>query len=260
MNETRDYLKSQNQEDEDFIDLLPLIRAVWKKAWLVFLLAALCAVLSFVGVKLLVSPTYRTTFSAYVNNSSEGKQASLTSSDVTANKSLANTYNKIIVSRTVLQQAAQEANCQFSYAELKGMVESQVENNTEIITVSVTTHDPQLSKDLADAVYQVAVSVGSSVVDGSSMRAYELPEYPDNIYSPHYIRIVIIAFAATALVICAVIALQEFFDNRVKSQESLEERFGLVVLGSIPNFSSAFNNTDADYGYTAHTSGGKNHE
>lgn len=246
-------LPGQIEEEEDTIDLLPLIRAVLRKWWLILLVACLCAAAGYAAVHAFVSPTYRATFSAYVNNSVDThSQSPITSSDVAANKSLANTYNKIIISRAVLQQAADEIGCALTYKQLKQMVESSVETNTEIITVTVTTHDPLLSKDLADAVYKVAAEVGAAVVDGSSMRAYEVPVLPEGIYSPNYTKTAILCFAAGFLLTAFGVMLLEYLDNRVKSQESLEERFGLVVLGSVPNFTAAFNGNGSNRYYNSY--------
>lgn len=237
-------------EEDDSINLLPLFRALLKKWWLILLVSCLLAAFAFLGTKFLVTPTYRSSFSVYVNNAAAGEDhTTINSSDVTAKKSLASTYTKIIVSRSVLKVACQKAGLSYSYKELRNIVEAAIEDNTEIITVTVTTTDPQDSKDLADAVYCTAVDVGASVVDGSSMRAYDLPELPEDIYSPHYIRAAVIAFAVGFILICASVVLYTLLDTRVKSQESLEERFGLVVLGSVPNFQDAFKNGD-NYGYT----------
>ena len=237
-------------EEDDSIDLLPLFRALLKKWWLILLISCLLAVFAFLGTKFLITPTYRSSFSVYVNNASAGEDhTTINSSDVTAKKSLASTSTKIIVSRSVLKQACHKAHLSYSYNELRNIVNATVEDNTEIITVTVTTTDPQESKTLADAVYYTASDVVSSVVDGSSMRAYDLPELPEEIYSPRYSRAAILAFAFGVILSCAAIILYTLLDTRIKSQESLEDRFGLVVLGSVPNFQDAFKNGD-NYGYT----------
>lgn len=251
MNESRYTLcnRPTNGEDGITIDLLPIFRALLKKWRLILLVSCLFSVIAFFGTKLLVPPTYRSSFSVYVNNSSSSEDhTTINSSDVTAKKSIATTYTKIIVSRSVLKKACQKANLSYSYKELQNIVQATVEGNTEIITVTVTTTDPRDSKALADAVYYTAADVVSSVVDGSSMCAYDLPELPDGIYSPRYSRVAISGFAVGFFLICAAVALYELLDTRIKSQESLEERFGLVVLGSVPNFQAAFENGD-NYGY-----------
>ena len=251
MNESQYMLYNHpTDEEDDTIDLLPLFRALLKKWRLILLVACLFAIFAFLGAKLLITPTYQSYFSVYVNNSSAGEDhTTINSSDVTANKSIASTYTKIIVSRSVLKEACRRADLSYSYKELRKIVEADVEDDTEIITVTVTTTDPQTAKDLADAVYDTSSDVVSSVVDGSSMRAYDLPEFPEEIYSPRYIRTAIIAFALGVILSCAAVILYTLLDTRIKSQESLEGRFGLVVLGSVPNFQDAYKTGD-NYGYT----------
>ena len=57
----------KNEEIE--VDLGRVLRAVMDKAWLVAVVAVLCAVLTFAGTFLFITPEYESSAMFYVNNS-----------------------------------------------------------------------------------------------------------------------------------------------------------------------------------------------
>lgn len=62
-----------NEDEAASIDLLPLFMAVLRRWWIVAWVAVLCALPGFAGTKLLITPSYRSSFTAYVNKRSEGE-------------------------------------------------------------------------------------------------------------------------------------------------------------------------------------------
>ena len=77
-----------NREIE--IDLVPIFKAVISKLWLMILIGAIFAGIAFGATKVIIKPTYRCSFTAYVNNQS-GKD-SLTQQDINAD-------NRVFVSK-----------------------------------------------------------------------------------------------------------------------------------------------------------------
>lgn len=244
-----------NEDDAAAIDLLPLLLAVLKRWWIVGWIALLCGLAAFAGTKLLITPTYRTNFTAYVNNRAETdaeQQTVLSNADLSAARSLTYTYAQIIRSRSVLELAAEQANLPYTYSQLSGMVSTSIMSNTEIISVYVTSENPSVSKALAEAIAEVSQSQIASIVDGSSMRIIDEPQLPTDIHSPNYVKTAVIGAALGFLLAVAFIVLREILDDRVKDEEGLESRFGIPILGSVPNTVSAAkmgNNDYYSYGY-----------
>lgn len=258
-----------NEEEAASIDLLPLFMAVLRRWWMVAWVAVLCALIGFAGTKLLVTPTYRSSFTAYVNNRAEGEseqQTVLSNADLSAARSLTYTYAQIIRSRSVLELAAEQASLPYDYSQLSGMVSTSIMSNTEIICVYVTSENPSVSKALAEAIAEVSQSQIASIVDGSSMRIIDEPQLPQGIFAPNYTKNALIGFAIGFLLAVAFIVLREVLDDRVKEEEGLESRFGIPILGSVPNTASAakvgsnyYSYGYGGYGYaSAKATGGKN--
>ena len=117
-----------------------LIKAIWKRVWLIVLVGISVALIAFLLTKLLIAPTYRSGFTAYVNNQqTQTTKDYLTASDVNASKDLVRTYNSIIRSSAVLSSAAKSSDLNYSYSQLRNMVTTEIQGETEIIKVYVVS-------------------------------------------------------------------------------------------------------------------------
>lgn len=237
--------------DEQEIDLVPLLKALWNKAWLIIIIALLAGAAGFFVSKLFISPMYQSSFTVYVNNKSDSQSSSaLSSSDTSAIRSLANTYAKIITSNSVLLEAGEAVGLDISYDALKSLVDAKADSTTGIITVNVLGVSPENALYLAQSISIVAENNISSIVDGSSMRVVDEPMLSENIHSPNYMKITIICAFLGALLVAAIIIIREVMDDTIKDEKSLEERFGVAILGSVPNADKAAKaGTKYGYGY-----------
>lgn len=242
---------SPQQQDEDVIYILPLLNAIRKKLFLVLLIGAIFGAAAYVGTKLFITPLYRTSFTLYVNNKTESDEikASVSSSDITASRSLASTYAEIITSRSVLIPAADKCGLSvLKYDRLSGYVTASTSTTSEIITVYVKGTSPTNALYFAQAVSYAAEEQIANIVEGSSMRIIDEPYEPEEIYSPHYTRNAAIGFILGAFLVCAIVVIKELLDDRVKDEDSLETRFGIAVLGTIPNFQDSTKQKKGYYG------------
>lgn len=228
------------------IDLLSLLKAVWKKRILVILITIAVGATTFVGAKLFITPTYRSSFTAYINNNKEVKINGLTNSDVMAAQALARTYSEIITSRTVLEDSAKPLG--ISTSGLKSKVSTSISSETEILTVSVVTSDPDTSYRLAKAISKTAPVEVAKIVDGSSMSIIDDPVYPEHRYKPDYLKLTILGtiagFALTVLIIC----IKQFFNDKIQSEEDLTDHYNIPIVGVIPDMLSV-SKSKGDYYY-----------
>ena len=95
-----------NHVTEFEIDVVALIRAIWKNILAIILIALLCGSATFGYTAFFEEPEYEATASMYVNNSSFSLGAtsfSVSSSDLSASNSLVSVYMYILESRTTLE-------------------------------------------------------------------------------------------------------------------------------------------------------------
>ena len=247
--------KKSKEVQEREIDVIPILKELLKKLWLIVLVGLVAGGAAFVGAKTLIKPTYRSGFTAYVNNK-QGKENTdyLTSSDVSASKQLVLTYQKILTSNTILTAAAKTMDLDYSYATLKGFVSTEVKDDTEIISVFVENKDPQFAYDYAQAILKTAPQYIAQIVEGSSMKVIDYPEFSDKRYKPSYLKFALFGFLAGALIVIAIVIIRCLINDTVKGENELETRFNIPILGVIPDIEKASNNRSDYYYYENNTS------
>ena len=242
--------ENKRNESQDFeIDFVALLKEIVKKLWLIILVGLIVGGTVYVGAKIFIKPTYRSGFTAYVNNK-QGKQSTdyLTSSDVNAAKELVLTYRNIITSNTILTAAAKSIGVDLPYSNLAGKVSIEIKDDTEIISIYVVDTDPQFAYDYAQAIAKTAPTYMSQIVEGSSMKIIDVPEYSEKRYKPSYLRYGLIGFLIGALVVIIIIIIRYFMDDTVKNESEIENKFSLPILGVIPDVTKA-SNRSSDYYY-----------
>lgn len=75
-------------------------------------------------------------------------------------------------------------------------------------------------------------------------------------YSPSYSKNLMLGILLGIVLACGVIILKELLDDRVKDAGTLESRFGIVVIGTIPNMEAAERMGDS-YSYGKKKNGGR---
>lgn len=243
----------RNEPQEIEINIAPLLKELLKKIWLIVLVGLIVGGAVYVGAKVFVKPTYRSGFTAYVNNK-QGKQNTdfLTSSDVNAAKELVLTYRNIITSNTILTAAAKSIGADQPYENLAKKVYTEIKDDTEIIAVYVVDTDPQFAYEYAQAIEKTAPSYMSQIVEGSSMKIIDVPEYSNKRYKPSYIRYGFIGFLVGALIVAVIIIIRYFLDDTVKNEAEIEDKFALPILGVIPDVTRA-SSKSSDYYYYENT-------
>ena len=236
------------------IDLGTLLLSLWQKKWTILAVSLICAILALLGTLTLIKPKYQSSFVAYVNNhSSQQSVDSLNSGDTTAAKSLAATYAAIMRSRSVLENAVELAGYgndeNYVYDVLKNEVSTSVETDTQLVTLTVETTDPEVSYKLADAISQVAPEHVEEIVEGSSMKLVSSAVMPVSPSSPNVKKNTAIGFLLGLLLIAAIIIIRDLNDDRITGPDELEQRFGISIVGTIPNFSASGRGEGYYYSY-----------
>jgi len=129
------------------------------------------------------------------------------------------------------------------------MVSTVSKDETEIISVYVVDTDPQLAYDYAQTIAKIAPVYIAEIVEGSSMKIIDLPEYSDKRYKPSYLRYAIIGFLIGALLVVVFVIIRFFIDDTVKNEGDVEKKFALPILGVIPDVNSASSKGSDYYSY-----------
>ena len=238
-------------DDTQEIDLGELFGAIWARKKFVILLTLVGAALAFLITTTFIKPTYRSGFTAYVNNHSLYSSSSvdtINSSDTSASQNLVQTYAAIMKSRPVVEDAVKEAALPYSYREVSGCISTDIQSDIQLVVLNVTMKSPEEAKQLADAIADTAPDYIADIVEGSSMKIVAKPVLPDSKYSPSVKKNTVIGALIGLLLAVAVVVISELTDDRVKSADELEKKFGIPVIGTIPSLDQG-GKEKGSYGY-----------
>lgn len=234
--------EKQNKKDEVIeIDFKRLLDAVVHRAWLVGIVAVVCAILTFLGTFFFVTPMYESSAIFYVNNNalSVGDvDFSLSTGDISAAKSLVDSYIVILKTRTTLNDVIDYAGVDRTYAELKDMISAAAVNETEIFEIIVSSEDPLEAERIANAIAYILPKRISSIIEGTSAKIVDTAVVAGKPSSPSYTLNTLIGFLAGLLVTVAVIVLREVFDISIHTEDDIQQCCNHPVLAAVPDMTT----------------------
>lgn len=211
---------------------------ILKKFWILVLTAAVFGSAAFYISEVVITPQYKATILLYVNNKIEASD-SLTSSDVSAAKSLVDTYITIIESDSVLGSVAEKVGNQYTNAQIKKMLSAKSVNGTEVFEVSITGPSPEECAAIANAIADLAPGKISEIVDGSSVKIVDRAKTPSSPVSPNLLKNVAAAVVLGIAVSCGLLFLLSVSDTTIYSEDDIKEFCTLPILGVLPDLNQA---------------------
>ena len=166
----------RNKGDFAEVNLKRLMDALLEKVWMIILLAVTGAALVLAITYFLITPKYESSAMFYVNNNSISvgeATLSIDSNDITASKSLVNTYIVILNTRETLNDVIDYAGVNRKYSEIEDMIRAEAVDDTEVFQVVVTTEDPEEANVIANAIAYILPKRISSIVEGTSAKVVE---------------------------------------------------------------------------------------
>lgn len=250
--------KEDNLKEYYTIDLLHILKALWRKAWLIGLSGLLAAVAGFCIAAFLVAPKYSSAVMLYVNNSSfslGNTSFSISSSEITAAQSLVKTYGEILNNRTTLERVIEKAEVDYTYRDLSKMIEAAPSNDTEIMKVTVTTEDPNEASKIANCIAEVLPVRISEIIDGASMEVVDSAVPNNQKISPSITKYTAVGLVLGLLVAIIGVVIAAMLDNTIHDEEYVLKTYNYPILAKVPNL---LDSGSKRYGYYSQKTQGKN--
>lgn len=215
------------------IDVLFLLKTIWRKKFLILLTAVLTAGLAFVYSSFLVTPQYDSTTRIYVVSQNVEAGAGLTNQELQAGTYLVKDYKEIILSQDVLTQVATELNLKES---LKEKISVSIPVDTRIVSISVRDADPNEAARIANSLRTFAAQKIVEVTKVSDVTTLEEAVPAEEPTTPNIKRNILLGLLAGGILATGIILAMEVLDDRVKRPQDIEEVMGLTLLGVVPDF------------------------
>ncbi|MBF8969587.1 Wzz/FepE/Etk N-terminal domain-containing protein [Streptococcus sp. NLN76] len=227
-------MKKQNNQVE--VDVLSLIRTVWKRKFLVLFFSLLVAIMA-LGYSLYVAtPMYQSTTRIYVVNRQQQDNPGLTNQDLQAGSYLVKDYKEIILSQDVMSRVVSELGLDMGTSQLASKINVTVPADTRIVSISVQDESAEEAARIVNGVRQAAADKIIEVTRVSDVTTLEEGQVNSQPVSPNIRRNVLLGFVAGGALMVVIILVAEIVDDRVKKPEDVEEMMGLTLLGVVPDF------------------------
>lgn len=228
-------MNERNSEKDQFfvIDIAAIIKAVFKRFYIIVLVASLLGIGSFIKSYYVTVPMYMSAAKVYTINADSGNQSNIFN-DIMLSDELINDYEEIIKSRYVMEKVIKEMKLDMTADSLRGRVDVNSIDGTRILEISVSDTDALMARDLTNKLCDVA---GERIVDVMNIDAINIIDearIPQAPYNNNVIGDTIKGFVVGAFLTTAAIILIFIFDTTIKTQDDVLNTTGLTTLGVIP--------------------------
>ena len=221
-----------NQEANTIeIDVLSLLRTIWRKKFLILLTAILTTGLAFAYSAFLATPQYDSTTRLYVVNQSSDNVAGITNQDLQAGSFLVKDYKEIILSQDVLKNVTTTLGIT---DDIKEKITVNIPVDTRILSITVRDSDPNQAATIANTLRDEAAKKIIEVTKVSDVTTLEAALPAENPSTPQTKRNLVLGFVAGAFLATALVLVLEVLDDRVKRPQDIEEGLGMTLLGVVP--------------------------
>ena len=221
-----------NQEANTIeIDVLSLLRTIWRKKFLILLTAILTTGLAFAYSAFLLTPQYDSTTRLYVVTQSSDNGAGITNQDLQAGSFLVKDYKEIILSQDVLKNVTTTLGIT---DDIKEKITVNIPVDTRILSITVRDSDPNQAATIANTLRDEAAKKIIEVTKVSDVTTLEAALPAEKPSTPQTKRNLVLGFVAGAFLATALVLVLEVLDDRVKRPQDIEEGLGMTLLGVVP--------------------------
>lgn len=222
------------------IDLRELFLRIMANIWSVLIAAVIGALVAYLVSKLVMTEKFDSTTKIYVLNQQDS--TTLTYTDLQTGTQLTKDYAELVLSRTVTSKVIAQLDLQEKYEDMRnltpdklaGMISVNIQNDTRIISITVTDTSPTRAQDIANAVRVAASEHIYDVMDIEAVNVVDYANLAESPKSPNSIKNMIIGGMLGFMIAIVVIVIVYILDDTIKTPDDVEKYLGLSVLGSIP--------------------------
>jgi capsular polysaccharide biosynthesis protein len=243
--------KEKNVQEYYAIDLSQIMKALWYRIWMIALAGVLAAAIGFSFATFIVPAKYSASIMLYVNNSSASgnSNAGISSSEISAARSLVKTYAEILKSRTTLEDVIEKANISCTYKDLAEMISAEASNDTEFMKVTVVCDNPTVAAVIANSIAEVLPVRVSEIIDGASMKVVDVALVNYEKIAPSITQYTVIGLFIGLLFSVGMITIYTMLDDTIYDEDFIMQNYKYPILARIPNLMEPTNSKNYGYYY-----------
>lgn len=215
----------------DEIDLLELFQLFMDNLFLILGLSILGFILAFAYTTFLVEPTYSSESTVFIQPTVKENQVS--ASDITTNQKLTTTYTEIAKSNTVLDQVWPSFKSTLTKNQIRSALTIKSIGDTQIISFSATTTDPELSMKLVNRVVNVFMMEVKDIMEIDNLTVIDKAQVNEDKVGPNRTLNVVIGMMLGFMLGVGIALLKMLLNRTIQTRYDAEKLLNLPVLGEI---------------------------
>lgn len=196
------------------------------------------------ATEILTEDTYSSKCTMYVMNITKdaaGDTTGISSAGLDASQRMVGEYIQLLKSDLVLsdvQARLLQKNHKMSVSSIRSALSMAAVEETALLKITATTGNPDLSKDICDALQECAPDHVREVMLGIGHVAPVDVASRGSLRGPQTAKNAVLGAVLGFVIACGFSIMMYLMDNTVKDEKDLKARFEVNVLGVVPNFES----------------------
>ncbi|MDM0995591.1 polysaccharide biosynthesis tyrosine autokinase [Clostridium perfringens] len=178
------------------------------------------------------TPIYEAQTTIIINNLL-GKQSQITKDDINYSQLLGETYKPIVTSRKVAEEIKKNLNLELNYSEISSSIDINSVSGP-VMEITVKNSDPKVAKEIANEVPIVFGEELEKIAKVNGVQVIDEALIPTKPISPNKLKILVLGSIIGTLLAMLVVLILDYFDNKIKTPEELENTLDSTLLGVIP--------------------------
>ncbi len=213
------------------VDVRRIIRHNLKMILVLVVLSVLAAwLVSYYALK----PQYEATATLLVKK--PGSENQMVYDDFITSEKMVKTYSEIMKSRLVMEDVIANLKLTTTSEQLSKKISVRSDNESLLTSITVRDENFEQAVRIANEFADISMQKWNSIMQMSSVTIIDRAkqgENPEPVFPRPFLNIAL-AFILSLMAGIGIAFLRDFMDKSLKTEEEIEELFGLPVLGVIP--------------------------
>lgn len=184
-----------------------------------------------------IQPVYEASSTLYIVNKKSLSEELITYEEILANQDLVKDYRELIKSKFITTTVINELKIiDISPNQLSDRITVNSKNDTRVLEIKITDHDPQRAKNITNTVCTIFIKKAPTLINQHNIQVVDEATKPTSPILPKTLQNTILSFLISLLCVFGIFYLLEIVNETIKTSEDIENYLGLKVLGTIPSF------------------------
>lgn len=225
----QEMIKNDEEIEINLGELFAVLKSQYK---LIVISILVMTIIAGIVTTFFISRKYQSTASIYPKP--EVSEGIVDYTQINANNLMVNNYIEMLKGNNIQSQVADTLG--LTTKEISRCVSISNQTNTQIISISATTTDPQLSKDIVDELVSTFKKEAKDTLNINNISTIDQAQLATTPVSPNLKMNLIIGALIGAFLSVGYIFIKFMLDTHIHNREEAEKYLGIPCLGSIPYF------------------------